>query len=140
VGAYFTVESSSTPYRLTFGTLQDGLIRALKVKLNNGEFTERGLARLTGISQPQVHNLLKGARKLSPESADIILEALHLSVLDLLTPADLRAWQSNANSMTPSPHPVAEPSNQALFGPEYSPRKNPARSLPARFELNHQAS
>lgn len=110
MGAYFTVESSSTPYRLTFGILQDCLIRALNAKLNNGEFTERGLARLTGISQPQVHNLLKGARKLSPESADIFLEALHLSVLDLLTPAHMTAWQSNSSPMEPSTQPVAESS------------------------------
>ena len=48
------------------------------------------MARLTGVSQPHIHNVLKGVRNLSPEIADRILKTLHLSVLDLSSPEELR--------------------------------------------------
>jgi plasmid maintenance system antidote protein VapI len=67
-----------------FDELQDRLIVALRIRLRNGELTERGLAHLTGISQPHIHNALKGKRTLSPRAADQILRRLGLSVLDLL--------------------------------------------------------
>jgi len=50
--------------------------------------TERGLARLTGISQPHVHNVLKGVRILSLRATDTILRRLDLSVADLLDPEE----------------------------------------------------
>ncbi|MGP8243509.1 MAG: helix-turn-helix domain-containing protein, partial [Bryobacteraceae bacterium] len=52
--------------------------------VRNGELTERALARATGVSQPHIHNVLKGRRELSVEMADAILEALHLDAHDLL--------------------------------------------------------
>lgn len=33
-------------------------------KIRNGEFTERRLARMVGVSQPQLHKVLKGVRSL----------------------------------------------------------------------------
>jgi len=69
-----------------FGELQRRLIAALRSRLRNGELTERRLARLTGISQPHIHNVLKGKRILSPRAADIILRKTELSILDLLRP------------------------------------------------------
>jgi transcriptional regulator with XRE-family HTH domain len=53
-------------------------------RIRNGEITERGLARLTGLSQSHVHNVLKGARMLTPEVADTFLRYLRISVLELL--------------------------------------------------------
>lgn len=53
-------------------------------KVRNGEITERALARRIGLSQPHVHNLLKGVRTLSAPAADLMLEGLGLTVLDLL--------------------------------------------------------
>jgi transcriptional regulator with XRE-family HTH domain len=67
-----------------FKNLQERLIAVLRSRLQNGELSERRLARLTGISQPHVHNVLKGARILSPRVADLMLRRLGLSVLDLL--------------------------------------------------------
>ena len=59
--------------------------------VQNGELTERGLARMIGISQPHMHHILKGARGLSVETADRILAKLKISVLDLLE-GDLLAF------------------------------------------------
>src|SRR5205807_458087 len=53
--------------------------------------TERGLARILGISQPQIHNVLKGARKLRPELADRLIRQLEMTVLDLFDPPELLA-------------------------------------------------
>lgn len=60
------------------------LIALLKTRINNGHFTERGLARILGISQPQLHNVMKGKRRLQTELADRILDKFGLSVLDLI--------------------------------------------------------
>jgi AraC-like DNA-binding protein len=61
------------------------LFRArLQQKIRNGEITERGLARLAGISQSHLHNALKGARVLRPCTADRVLRAVRLDVRDLL--------------------------------------------------------
>jgi len=61
------------------------LIHHLNQSLQTGEITERGLARRVGISQPHIHNVLKGKRLLSWESADALLRELDLSLLDLVS-------------------------------------------------------
>ena len=63
-GAYFKVESNPGFGKVDFAALQSRLKHAVIRRIYNGEFTERGFARMLGISQPQVHNVLKGARKL----------------------------------------------------------------------------
>ena len=45
-----------------FEILRNRLIENIRYRIRNGELTERGLARRTGISQPHLHNLLKGVR------------------------------------------------------------------------------
>lgn len=75
---------------MCFEDLQQRLIATLKARLRNGEMTERRLARVTGISQPHVHNVLKGARVLSLEVADQILRRLGISIPDLLTERELQ--------------------------------------------------
>jgi transcriptional regulator with XRE-family HTH domain len=67
-----------------FETLQRRLLARVKNRVQNGELTERGLARMTGISQPHIHHILKGIRGLSVENADRILLHLNMSVIDLL--------------------------------------------------------
>jgi transcriptional regulator with XRE-family HTH domain len=66
-----------------FETLQGRLLNSVRWRVENGELTERRLAGLIGVSQPHMHNILKGARALSPEKADRILRTLEMSVLDL---------------------------------------------------------
>jgi hypothetical protein len=69
---------------MLFVELRSSLIAVLRARVRNGELTERGLARLVGVSQPHIHNVLKGARALSPELSDQILQHLRLSLLDLI--------------------------------------------------------
>ena len=76
-----------------FHTLHDRLIAHLRDRVRSGNLTERGLARVTGVSQPHIHNVLKGKRLLSAGKADAILSHLHLNVLDLVKPEDLLGWR-----------------------------------------------
>jgi hypothetical protein len=71
---------------MDFQQLHGRLVDHLQRRVRNGEMTERGLSRLTGVSQPHIHNVLKGKRLFSLSSADGILRQLRLDVLDLLEP------------------------------------------------------
>lgn len=75
---------------MDFQLLQMRLISHVKARVRNGELSERSLARLTGISQPHIHNVLKGARLLSPDLADQVLQRMHIDLVDLLTAAEGR--------------------------------------------------
>ena len=77
-----------------FEQLQERLLLLLRAKVQGGQLTERGLAKLTGISQPHIHNVLKGARNFSPEIADSILRKMNLTTLDLYDPRDMIAHLS----------------------------------------------
>ncbi len=77
--------------KITFQVLQTRLIDFVNTRIRNGDFTERGLARILGISQPQIHNVLKGARKLRPELADRLIRKFEMSVLDLLEAGEIYA-------------------------------------------------
>ena len=68
-----------------FETLQGRLIECVRWRVRNGEYTERRLAGLVGVSQPHMHNILKGVRTLSQGTADRILRTLEMSVLDLVS-------------------------------------------------------
>lgn len=83
-----------------FVTLQGRLLDSIRKRVQNGEVTERRLAGMSGISQPHIHNLLKGARALSPEIADRIMRTLDMSVFDLLAPED-----GEAPELATSPRP-----------------------------------
>jgi transcriptional regulator with XRE-family HTH domain len=76
--------------KASFTVLKARLIRFVNLRIENGDFTERGLARILGISQSQVHNVLKGARRLKPELADHIMRKLDMTVLDLFEPSELQ--------------------------------------------------
>ena len=100
---------------LSFALLQERLVEVLRSKVRNGETTERGLAKLTGVSQPHMHNVLKGQRLLSGELADLVLQTLHLSALDLMERQEMVAFLNrNANLEARAvPIPVLE----GLLGP-----------------------
>ena len=74
-----------------FEKLQERLLLLLRARVQGGEITERSLAKLTDISQPHIHNVLKGTRKFSPEIADSILRKLGMTVLDLFNVTELVA-------------------------------------------------
>ena len=75
---------------MTFDDLRTRLVNNLRLRVRSGEVTERSLARLIGISQPHLHHVLKGKRRLSLETADLILRRLDIDVGDLLSPEELR--------------------------------------------------
>jgi hypothetical protein len=76
---------------LTFREAQLKLLAYVVDRIHNGELTERGFARLIGISQPHVHNVLKGVRNLSPEIFDSILKCFNMSLLDLASVQEVEA-------------------------------------------------
>ena len=67
-----------------FRDLQDRLIDIARFRVQSGELTERGLARLSGISQPHMHHVLNNLRLLSTEATDRLMRALDLSVPDVV--------------------------------------------------------
>jgi hypothetical protein len=72
-----------------FELLKLRLVAHVQGRVQRGEVTERGLARRTGISQPHLHNVLKGVRVLSPQMGDLLLHHLHITLLDLLNADEL---------------------------------------------------
>ena len=74
---------------MNFRELHDRLVVHLRRLVGGGEMTERGLARLSGISQPHLHNVLKGKRLFSTEAADEVLRQMHLDIFDLIGEQDL---------------------------------------------------
>ena len=73
---------------VTFASLEMRLLRYLRDMIRKGEITERSLARNTRISQPHLHNVLKGKRLLSTEKADQILSYLGLDLRSFLDSGD----------------------------------------------------
>jgi plasmid maintenance system antidote protein VapI len=83
--------NSDVPVALTFEVVRSRLIQKVRRKIDNGEFTERGFARILGISQSQTHNVLKGTRTMQIELADRILMKLGLTIMDLLIETELES-------------------------------------------------
>ena len=65
----------------------DGLLlrlqRQIKQKIDSGEYSERSLARVLEVSQPHLHNMLKGVRRMNPRFADRVLRKFKIDVFDL---------------------------------------------------------
>lgn len=99
---------------MLFADVRSSLVAVLRARVRNGELTERGLARLVGISQPHIHNVLKGARVLSPELGDQILQHLRLSLLDLI---ERERIQAHLNFETPLSAYVYVPVVRGCIGP-----------------------
>lgn len=74
---------------MRFRTLQDNLRKALWERIEAGELTGLRLAEQTGFKQAHISNFLNRKRGLSIEGMDKVLNVQHLSVLDLLDPAEI---------------------------------------------------
>ena len=74
---------------MSFDRLSSNLLDHARGLVRNGDFTERGLARFLGISQPHAHNVLKGVRPLTPELFDTMLKRFGLDLLDLYPKAEI---------------------------------------------------
>jgi hypothetical protein len=70
---------------VNFEVLTGLLIRFVTLRIRNGDCTERQLARLIGTSQPQLHNVLKGARPLKQGLADALLKHFQIGLFELLS-------------------------------------------------------
>jgi transcriptional regulator with XRE-family HTH domain len=115
---------------MMFEILQARLILMLRNRIQNGELTERRLARLTGISQPHIHNVLKGIRVLSPQIADLLLEHLQLTIYDLLQPEE-------AAQHAPA-HPAPEPNPLYQEIPMLDGRVGPGLPFPSRISTHEK--
>ena len=67
----------------TVVALLEAIRRETVYRIHNGETTERRLAKMIGISQPQMHNVLKGSRTLKPEIADLLIAQLCIPAASL---------------------------------------------------------
>lgn len=81
---------------MRFEALRALLIAHIRERVANGDFTQRGLARRAGISQPHLNHLLNGGRTLTPEAGDRLLDALGVSILDLLQPGETPSQRASA--------------------------------------------
>jgi len=69
---------------MNFTAVQRQLLEHLRALVERGSTTESGLAKRLGYSQPQVHNVLKGERGLTPQFADTVLRVFDMQIEDLL--------------------------------------------------------
>ena len=74
---------------MKFKILQDNLRKVLWERIEAGELTGLRLAQQTGFKQAHISNFLNRKRGLSLEGMDKVLSVQHLSVLDLLDPAEV---------------------------------------------------
>jgi hypothetical protein len=70
--------------RVYFQDLQGRLVDLARSRVRAGQVTERGLAKLCGLSQPHMHNVLKQIRLFSLDSADRLMQVLDVGVSDLM--------------------------------------------------------
>jgi hypothetical protein len=117
---------------LTYQDVQLKLLAYVRSQISNGELTERGFARLIGISQPHVHNVLKGIRNLSPRIFDQTLKYLHLSLLDLVPSEELEV---HLRSRRLPPRSAQVPFLNRPIGPgmPWSAGLNPGKKSPLPF-------
>jgi transcriptional regulator with XRE-family HTH domain len=67
-----------------FELIRARLLDCIRHRLSTGDLTERRLARLAGVSQPHLHNVLKGVRAPSMVMADRLIERLEIGGRELL--------------------------------------------------------
>ena len=79
---------------MKFKILQDNLRKILWERIEAGELTGLRLAQQTGFKQAHISNFLNRKRGLSIEGMDKVLSVQHLSVLDLLDPAEVNKLAS----------------------------------------------
>jgi hypothetical protein len=117
---------------LTFQDAQLRLLTYVRDRIHNGELTERGFARMIGMSQPHMHNVLKGVRNLSIGVSDSILNIFHMSILDLASLEDL---EMNVKSRRPVEPAFEVPYLDTPIGPgiPWPGRIDPRQHFPTPF-------
>ena len=115
------MESNLNLGKVTFQVLQSRLIKFVNLRIQNGDFTERGLAKILGVSQPQIHNVLKGARKLRPELADRLIRKFEMSLLDLLESGEIYEEMLSRGAVS-----LSRASTESVVAEHIPPRRMPA--------------
>jgi hypothetical protein len=85
---------------MRFRQLQENLRKVIRQRVEEGQLTGLKLAQQTGFQQAHISNFLNSKRSLSLEGMDKVLQVQHLSVLDLLDPAEIN---KRASILPPSP-------------------------------------
>lgn len=80
---------------MRFSLLIDRLRAELDYRIRSGEWTERGMARHLGVSQPHIHNVLKGIRTMSPDMADHVLGQLRIPMAALFSVEELEQMRKS---------------------------------------------
>lgn len=113
---------------MTFLDLETRLLERLHTLLRAGHSSQRRLAHLTGYTQPHIHNVLKGVRRLQPDLADRLLAAVELGLEDLFhrpgetVPAvDTPLWRGTVGPHQRFPEPT-DPAGSRLFAPAFLDR------------------
>jgi plasmid maintenance system antidote protein VapI len=70
--------------RISISELLSRVTGMARQAVQAGEISERALARRAGLSQPHLHNVLKGVRSLSPAAADQLMRVFDVAVPQLL--------------------------------------------------------
>src|SRR5579871_2532952 len=83
---------------MNFRSLQQSLLNYLRARVSSGDISERSLAHLSGLSQPHLHHVLKGARFLSLEMADQIIQRLQIDLLELANEGGKSSGQQMSSS------------------------------------------
>jgi hypothetical protein len=135
---------------LGFDQLLNNLLNEARLRIQNGQLTESGLARLVEISQPHMHHILMGKRGLQPKIADRLLAALSIEIAELLD-ARGTAPMSPASMTEPAVLvPMLDgligagyPLPLAMYPPKYLPlprREVPRDCILQAARLAHDAS
>ena len=74
---------------MRFRQMQENLRRRVLERVEAGELTGLRLAHMTGFQQAHISNFLNRKRALSLPGMDLVLQALHLSALDLVDPVEI---------------------------------------------------
>jgi transcriptional regulator with XRE-family HTH domain len=74
---------------MKFADIEERLLDNLRARVKRREISERRLALQAGFSQPHIHNVLKGARQLTSEVADRLMERLGLDIEGLFETSEL---------------------------------------------------
>jgi DNA-binding transcriptional regulator YdaS (Cro superfamily) len=80
------------------------LLHEVALLIANGHLTERRLARLTGISQPHIHHILNGKRRITPQDAASRERTVRIPLLQgFLGPDDVEPDMQQVSMSFPFP-------------------------------------
>ncbi len=108
------MKSDLPPGKLNFEELTIRLRAFIRHRINSGDYTERGLARALRVSQPHLHNVLKGARRLNVQLANQLMIGFSITILDLITDEELREYLDKKNPQWRALNSARKPAAIAL--------------------------